>query len=122
MSDRRQAKWRWYLVSSAYKLEKLLERKGNRYCLVVVASRRARELNAGTPALIESEVQKTTSLALEEVLQGKIKYERRVKPPPKKAQEEKLLSPLEEKAAPPKATKKKKGEKEPIPKGSLREK
>lgn len=76
-------------MSSAYKLEKLLEGKGNRYRLTVIASRRARELNAGTPALIESEVQKTTSLALEEVLQGKIKYEIRAPKPPPEAKEEK---------------------------------
>ena len=76
-------------MSSAYKLEKLLEGKGNRYRLVVVASKRARELNAGAPALIESEVQKTISLALEEVLQGKIKYEIRVPKPPPEAKEEK---------------------------------
>ena len=98
-------------MSIAYKLEELLKGKGNRYRLAVIASKRARELNAGAPALIESEAQKTTSLALGEVLQGKIKYERRVKSPPKKAQEEKLLSPLEEKEAPPKPTKEKKGEK-----------
>ncbi len=69
-------------MSIAYKLEELLTGKGNRYRLTIIASRRARELNAGAPALIESEARKTTSLALEEVLQGKIKYERRVKLPP----------------------------------------
>ena len=89
-------------MSSAYKLEKLLEGKGNRYRLTVIASRRARELNAGAPVLIESEARKITSLALEEVLKGKIKYERRVKPPPKKAQGEK---------PPPPEEKVKKGEK-----------
>ena len=98
-------------MSIAYKLEKLLVRKGNRYRLAVIASKRARELNAGAPALIESEAQKTTSLALGEVLQGKIKYARRVKPPPKEVQEEKLLPPLEEDKPSPKATKEKKGEK-----------
>lgn len=97
-------------MSITYKLEELLEGKGNRYRLAVVASRRARELNAGTPALIESEARKTTSLALEEVLQEKIKYERRVKPPSEK--EEKPLPPPEEKEVPPKAIKEKKGEKE----------
>lgn len=71
-------------MSIAYKLEELLEGQGNRYRLAVIASRRARELNAGAPTLIESEAKKTTSLALEEVLQGKIKYERRVKPLPER--------------------------------------
>ena len=97
-------------MSVAYKLEKLLEGKGNRYCLTVIASKRARELNAGVPVLIESEARKTTSLALEEVLKGKIKYERRVKLRPEK-KGEKPLPPLEEKEAPPKTTKEKKGEK-----------
>jgi len=94
-------------MSIAYKLEELLTGKGNRYRLAVIASKRARELNAGAPALIESEVRKTTSLALGEVLQGKIKYERRAKPPPE-VKEEKVLP--EEKKEAPKATKEKKGE------------
>lgn len=106
------------MASVAYKLEELLVGKGNRYRLAVVASRRARELNAGAPALIKSEARKTTSLALEEVLQGKIKYERRAEPPPEVKKEE---IPPEEKEA-PKVTKEKKGEKKSIPKGSLREK
>ena len=97
-------------MSIAYKLEELLTGKGNRYRLTIIASRRARELNAGAPALIESEARKTTSLALEEVLKGKIKYERRVKPPPER-KEKKPLPPLEEKAEPPKAAKEKKAKK-----------
>lgn len=95
------------MASVAYKLEELLVGKGNRYRLAVIASKRARELNAGAPALIESEAKKTTSLALEEILQGKIKYERRVEPPPGR-EGEKPPPPLEEKEA-PKATKGKKG-------------
>lgn len=65
-----------------HKLEELLVGKGNRYRLAVIAAKRARELNAGAPALIESEARKTTSLALEEVLRGKIKYQRKAKPLP----------------------------------------
>lgn len=107
-------------MSIAYKLEELLTGKGNRYRLTVIASRRARELNAGAPALIESEARKTTSLALEEVLQEKIKYERRVKPPPER--EEEKASPVEEKEMPPEANREKKGEQESTPKGLLREK
>ncbi len=94
----------------AYKLEELLKGKGNRYRLAVVASKRARELNAGAPALIKSEAKKTTSLALEEVLQGKIKYERRAKSSPPEVKKEE--PPLEEKEKVPKATKVKKGEQE----------
>ena len=69
------------LVSITYKLEELLVGKGNRYRLTVIASKRARELNAGAPPLIESKVRKTTSLALEEVLRGKIMYGKRTKLP-----------------------------------------
>ncbi len=98
------------MVSIAYKLEELLEGKGNRYRLAVIASRRARELNAGAPALIESEARKITSRALEEILQEKIKYERRVKPPPEREKEKPSLPP-EEKEVPPKVPKEKKGEK-----------
>jgi len=113
-------------MSSAYKLEKLLEGKGNRYCLTVVASRRARELNAGTPALIESEVRKTTSLALEEVLKGKIKYEIRASKLPPEAKEKKVSSKEKKVSSKEKKVsskeKKKKNGKESIPKGALREK
>ena len=77
-------------MSITHKLEELLVGKGNRYRLVVVASKRARELNAGASPLLESEAQKTPTLALEELLQGKIKYERRAKPPTKL--EKKVLS------------------------------
>jgi DNA-directed RNA polymerase subunit omega len=84
-------------VSITYKLEELLKGKGNRYRLVVVASKRARELNAGAPALIKSEAKKTISLALEEVLQGKIKYERRVESPPEKGGKNPPLEEKEEK-------------------------
>lgn len=67
-------------MSMVYKLEELLEGKGNRYRLVVIASQRAKKLNAGVPALIESRAHKITTIALEEVALGKVKYQKRPTP------------------------------------------
>jgi len=43
------------------------------YKLVILAARRAIELNGGAPKLIEESPGKTGSIALEEIRQGKVK-------------------------------------------------
>jgi DNA-directed RNA polymerase omega subunit len=54
-------------------IEKLLAKTGSVYKLVILASRRAAELNAGAPALIETPKEKRVStVALEEILQDKV--------------------------------------------------
>ena len=55
-------------------LEKLLPRSGNSiYKLVRLASHRATELAEGKPKLIESPLEtKATTIALEEILQGRV--------------------------------------------------
>ena len=54
-------------------IDKLLETtKGSVYKLVLLASKRAIELNGGAPKLIESDLEKFSSLALEEIRQGKV--------------------------------------------------
>ncbi|MBI3009691.1 MAG: DNA-directed RNA polymerase subunit omega [Candidatus Omnitrophica bacterium] len=55
-------------------IENLLERSGGIYRLVILAARRAKELAEGAPPLIEASERKATSIALEEILQGKILY------------------------------------------------
>lgn len=55
-------------------LEKSLEKVSNRYLLVVISARRARQLNRGAPLQVETKHQKCTSAALEEVAQGKVGY------------------------------------------------
>jgi DNA-directed RNA polymerase omega subunit len=45
---------------------------GSIYKLVLLASRRATEINAGAPKLIEENVGKAGSIALQEIKQGKV--------------------------------------------------
>ncbi len=55
-------------------LEKALEKVSNRYLLVVLAAKRARQLNRGATAQVETKHKKCTSGALEEVAAGKVGY------------------------------------------------
>ena len=55
-------------------LEKSLQKVSNRYLLVVLASKRARQLNRGATPQAESKHKKCTSAALEEVAQTKVGY------------------------------------------------
>ena len=54
-------------------LEGLLDKVGSVYKLVILASRRALELNDGAPPLIETGDKRTAIVALEEILQGKVR-------------------------------------------------
>jgi DNA-directed RNA polymerase subunit omega len=53
-------------------LEKCLEQISNRYVLVVLAAKRSRQLNRGAHPQVETKRRKWTSVALEEVIAGKI--------------------------------------------------
>ena len=55
-------------------IEDLLKRCGSVYRLVILAAKRAKELSEGSPALVETHHRKATSVALEEILQGKVLY------------------------------------------------
>lgn len=55
-------------------IEELLKRCGSVYRLVILAARRAKEVAEGAPPLIETPQRKVTSVALEEILQGKVLY------------------------------------------------
>ena len=55
-------------------LEKSLEKVSNRYLLVVLAAKRARQLNRGAAPQVESRHKKPTSMALEEIAQAKVGY------------------------------------------------
>lgn len=55
-------------------IEELLKRCGSAYKLVLLAAKRAKELADGSPTLVESQSRKVTTLALEEILQGKVLY------------------------------------------------
>jgi len=71
------------------RIDELLENVDSRYALVIVAAKRARQINnyhhqlgEGTfdnfaPPLVESRSKNYLTMALEEIGQGKIKYEYR---------------------------------------------
>ncbi len=52
--------------------EELLDKTNSVYKLVILASKRALELNEGSPKLIESDSKKISTVALEEIKAGKI--------------------------------------------------
>lgn len=54
----------------------LLEKVENRYTLVVVASRRSRQLIAGEKKLVEIESEKPVTVAIHEIMEGKVTYEK----------------------------------------------
>ncbi|MBU3934291.1 MAG: DNA-directed RNA polymerase subunit omega [Candidatus Omnitrophica bacterium] len=56
-------------------VQDLLARTDSIYKLVVLASKRAVELNAGAPRLVEADGEKVSSIALEEIAQGRVKFE-----------------------------------------------
>jgi DNA-directed RNA polymerase subunit omega len=55
-------------------IEELLKRCGSVYKLVILAARRAKEVADGAAPLVETAHRKVTSVALEEILQGKVLY------------------------------------------------
>lgn len=55
-------------------LEHALNKVSNRYLLVVLSAKRARQLNRGAPARVESRYRKPTSTALEEISAAKVEY------------------------------------------------
>ena len=55
-------------------LERSLDKVSNRYLLVVLAAKRARQLNRGAQAQLESKHKKPTSVALQEIADAKVGY------------------------------------------------
>jgi DNA-directed RNA polymerase subunit omega len=55
-------------------LQNALNKVSNRYLLVVLAAKRARQLNRGAQARVESKHKKPTSTSLEEIGASKIEY------------------------------------------------
>ncbi|AIF51942.1 MULTISPECIES: DNA-directed RNA polymerase subunit omega [unclassified Pelosinus] len=57
-------------------LDVLVTKVDSKYTLVVLAAKRARELMDGSVPMVESKSNKQVTIALEEVAQDKISYER----------------------------------------------
>ena len=55
-------------------IEELLKRCGSIYKLVILAAKRAKEVADGSLPLVETPQRKVTSIALEEILHGKVLY------------------------------------------------
>jgi len=55
-------------------LESALNKVSNRYLLVVLAAKRARQLNRGAQPRVESQHKKPTCGALEEIAAAKVEY------------------------------------------------
>ncbi len=64
-------------------LENAINKVSNRYMLVVLAAKRARQLNRGAAAQVETKHKKPTSTALEEIAEAKIGYRVREEDTPK---------------------------------------
>jgi len=56
-------------------LEALLDRVANKYALVIVAAKRARQLKEGALPMVDVQTANPVSIALEEISAGKIRYE-----------------------------------------------
>ena len=55
-------------------IEELLKQCASIYKLVVVSAKRAKELADGSPKIVETSSKKITTVALEEICQGKVIY------------------------------------------------
>jgi len=55
-------------------LENSLNKVSNRYLLVVLAAKRARQLNRGAAARVDTRYRKPTSTALEEIAAAKVDF------------------------------------------------
>jgi DNA-directed RNA polymerase subunit omega len=60
-------------------VEDCLEHVDNRFALVILAGKRARQLMAGARPLVENPRDKPPVLALREVATGKVKFDRSVR-------------------------------------------
>lgn len=57
-------------------LDQLTEKVDSKYTLVIIAARRGRDIQAGTPKQVDSRSNKPVTVALEELAGGKLFFER----------------------------------------------
>lgn len=69
-------------------LEKLIQQCGSLYKLVLGAAERANELNVSAEPLVKTSARKVTTIALEEILAGKVKIELKASKKTKAAKKE----------------------------------
>ena len=56
-------------------LEALLDRVSNKYALVIVAAKRARQIKEGALSMVDVDTGNPVTAALEEIAAGKMRYE-----------------------------------------------
>ncbi|HYF75760.1 MAG TPA: DNA-directed RNA polymerase subunit omega [Symbiobacteriaceae bacterium] len=57
-------------------LDQLSEKVDSKYTLVILGARRGRDIQAGKPKMVDSRSNKPVTIALEELVAGKIFFER----------------------------------------------
>jgi DNA-directed RNA polymerase subunit omega len=57
-------------------LDQLVEKVDSKYTLVILGARRGRDIQAGSPKMVESRSNKPVTIALEELVAGKLFFER----------------------------------------------
>ncbi|MFZ5816716.1 MAG: DNA-directed RNA polymerase subunit omega [Bacillota bacterium] len=57
-------------------LDQLMEKVDSKYTLVILGARRGRDLQAGKPKQVDSKSNKPVTIALEELVGGKLFFER----------------------------------------------
>lgn len=57
-------------------LDQLIDKVDSKYTLVVAAAKRGRELMSGKPKTVDSKSNKPVTIALEELVAGKLRLER----------------------------------------------
>lgn len=57
-------------------LDQLMEKVDSKYTLVILGARRGRDLQAGKPKQVDSRSNKPVTIALEELVAGKLFFER----------------------------------------------
>lgn len=58
-------------------IEDLLKKVPSTYKLVILTSRRAFDINEGSPVLISTKLEKSSQIALEEIREGKITFKKK---------------------------------------------
>jgi DNA-directed RNA polymerase omega subunit len=60
-------------------IDEIKQKADSRYTLVIMAAKRARDLVAGKPALVEIDNNVPISIAAEEIVEGEVSYRRPVR-------------------------------------------
>lgn len=61
-------------MSMTIPIERLLEKTGDPYHLIIAAARRTRQLVEGAPRLTKAKASRETTIALHEIAEGKVSF------------------------------------------------